>query len=513
MGSYSDREGSTHAINRWTGRFIFLLVMLVPVPLASNRPIIWALEAAVLGLATLAFLAAHGFRHHRWRIAPGRLRLPFLIVSLVGIATIVQAFAPVPMPLAPPVWADAARAGLAVDRGYLSVNPAMSHYDLLKALTVFLAFFLAVQVCRSTERANRLVLVVFVTVIGIAGYGLLVHLTGSNTILFMKKWAYEDAVTDTFVNRNAFASYCGVGLVCGIALVVKRLQRASDVARRRFKPGVSRRPVTFAMFDELLGPTGILLLGWSVILVAVIMTGSRFGAAASLAGVAAVLLMAMTSGRLPARIVTWPFVIAGVAIALVIGTTGDLLFSRLDGLDASIEVRAAIYRDVMAAIGERPLVGYGAGGFADAFAAFQGEEVPFTNRWSYAHNSYLELAFEFGLVVAVVLLLLLAALVAPIVGNALSRRDDSVAALAAAGALVVLGMHSLVDFPLQMQAVALTLAVLLAAARAQSGGSTVVRHGGAASGKARRSDFTLDDLPEEDRRRIIGPSRDDGRPT
>lgn len=500
--SYDTTRRSAHWINQRTGWFVFLLVAAVPVPLASNRPIFWAAEAIIVGAAALLFLAGNRFRHDSWRMSPRQLGPAWLIILLIAAVTLVQAFVPVSPSLAVPVWS---RSGLSGETGYLSVNPAMTLFELVRALTLFFTFFLTAQICRNTKRANRLVAVVFATVAAIAAYGIFVQITGSQTILFMKKWAYQDYVTGTFVNRNAFASYCGIGLACGLAIIIRRLQKAFDLARRQFKPGISRRTPTFAVVEELIGVSGILALVWLVIFAALIMTASRLGVASALVGVASLLVIGMASGRLPIGLFSVPFALAAIAVVFVASTNSDLLFARLESIDASIEVRLAIYRDVLSAIAERPLLGYGAGSFPDAFAAFQGEGVPFYNRWSYAHNSYLELIFEYGIVVGAAILLLAAYVVGRVAVNALRRTDNSIAAMAATGSAVVVGLHSFLDFPLQMQAVAITFTALVAAAVAQFEGSKAIRRRSSTgpSGRPGANEASvLEALPEEERKHL-----------
>ena len=82
-----------------------------------------------------------------------------------------------------------------------------------------------------------------------------------------------------------------------------------------------------------------------------------------------------------------------------------------------------------------------------------------------AHNTYLELAAELGPPVAAALIFGLGWLVVRTL--AASRRLKPGAALAAAGASVLVGVHSLADFSLQIPAVTATWLLLLGAGLGQ----------------------------------------------
>ena len=60
-----------------------------------------------------------------------------------------------------------------------------------------------------------------------SAYGLLMHLSGAELILWYPKWAHLDSVTGTFPNRNHFATFTGLGLLCALAYIARHLSAAS----------------------------------------------------------------------------------------------------------------------------------------------------------------------------------------------------------------------------------------------------------------------------------------------
>jgi O-antigen ligase len=108
---------------------------------------------------------------------------------------------------------------------------------------------------------------------------------------------------------------------------------------------------------------------------------------------------------------TWPsrrrafVVVAGVAVttvatflAVISGVDLDTVFSIL-GRDASLTGRTDIWPGVARAVGDRVVLGYGYDVFWASDGAFQ-RYIPNTGGWRpfHAHNGYLELALDLGLV-------------------------------------------------------------------------------------------------------------------
>jgi O-antigen ligase len=88
--------------------------------------------------------------------------------------------------------------------------------------------------------------------------------------------------------------------------------------------------------------------------------------------------------------------------------------------------------------------------------------------WDKAHNTYLEVWLGLGVVFGTALMASLAWLVLRCFIGAVKRRRDSTPAIVAAAAALVVGTHSLVDFSLQIEGIAITFMALLGAGVAQS---------------------------------------------
>ena len=151
-----------------------------------------------------------------------------------------------------------------------------------------------------------------------------------------------------------------------------------------------------------------------------------------------------------------------VFFALVGAETADR-FSQSIG---QFEGRQIAYAATLRAIADAPWLGTGLGTFRDVFEAYQPADLPKT--WYHAHNSYLENALELGIPAAVLLALAPAlAAVRCWQGVRTRRRDHHYAALGVA-ATVLVGLHAMLDFSLELAGVTVPYAVLLGVGLAQA---------------------------------------------
>ena len=284
--------------------------------------------------------------------------------------------------------------------------------------------------------------------------------------------AYRDSVTSTFINRNSYATYAALGLLCALALMFSEWRRLRAAARH---------PMALAGARPLAGAPrnggapgselrlGLLSIGAAVLAAALLLTGSRggfYGLAATLAIVVALLALA---GLLRGWRLFGVIGLGALAGAALLLATGGGLSGRLDRGAANIESsRGALFAPTVEAIRQRPMTGYGPGSFQGVFEAVNDGTL---YRQGYyidkAHNTYLELALEAGIPAALAMVAAIFA-IAALCLVALLRRRAVRFALAGLGASIMVAIHALVDFSLQMPAVAVTYAAVLGVCAAQS---------------------------------------------
>ncbi|GBD40921.1 hypothetical protein HRbin39_00293 [bacterium HR39] len=142
---------------------------------------------------------------------------------------------------------------------------------------------------------------------------------------------------------------------------------------------------------------------------------------------------------------------------------GGTLAERLAGIGDEVAGgggRAAIYALALRLIGERPWLGYGYGTFERIFT--MAREPEFHVVYDHAESSWLELVVDLGLPIAALFALAMLLLAAMLLRGALRRRRDRVLPLTALAVAVAAGVHAMVDFSLQIPAVAVTFAAIAA---------------------------------------------------
>lgn len=434
-------------------------VAFAPLPLGGNRPWAWSLLSLLVGLDLVlwaaAALADRGAMGAPWP----RLRGPVLGFALIVAWIVVQALPIAPAAWRHPLWGEAAAAlGVAIP-GAISLDPRATLDALMRLLAYAGVFWLAVQLGRDSRRARAAVWTVALAGLAYALYGLVIELGHFDRILWYRRWAYPGSLTSTFVNRNSFATYAGLALIATVGLMLEALRRA---------PPLSTRAGLRWALQGLGGRLGFLLGAALAIGVALLLTGSRGGMVAAFIGlVALALAFALRRGARPRAALATIGAVVAFAVGLLAFSSGGAL-ERLGQTVLAESERPAVYALVLKGIAARPLLGVGYGAFEAAFPLIRDETIRGDLVYDKAHNSYLEFAFEAGLPAFVAMMAVLGALAWQVARGARNRRRDRVFPCIGIGASALVASHALVDFSIQIPAVAMTFALILGVAYAQS---------------------------------------------
>jgi O-antigen ligase len=160
-------------------------------------------------------------------------------------------------------------------------------------------------------------------------------------------------------------------------------------------------------------------------------------------------------------------VVAGILAAMTLGLVawgGGDVATRIAG-HGFTELRPRIWRDSLAIVRDFPLTGSGLNTFGTAMLSYQSSKRDLQVRE--AHNDYLQVAAEGGLLLGVPAALALAALARATWRRFRDGADDTMThwvRVGAATGLVAIGLQSLVEFSLQMPGNAAFAAALMAIA-------------------------------------------------
>ncbi|QGM44242.1 O-antigen ligase family protein [Methylocystis heyeri] len=444
--------------------FYCFLAMLAWAPFwfASNRPAIWGVNAIGIAALTLAYEATLLWSGKRHPVSIGRIWPAALIFAAVCLWSWLQMAPSIPRAYQHPVW-QMARDLLKRDfPGSISVSREDTVLALLRFATYGLTFWLALQMCRSAERAWRLVQAVAIIGAVYAAYGIVAFYIFPKTILWFEKEGYTDSLTSTFVNRNSYATYAGIGLVCCFSLISTVYLRETQ----NRAASLGRRIAGFVAITA--GDGGLWISCAFVIGAALVLTGSRGGVAATVGGILACLSLVAVRGRKNATAVGFTLLLSTLAIGAAFLNYGDFLADRLTTEGLASDDRLAAYGLTWRSISDAPLLGFGDGTFQDVFPMYRDRSVGILGVWDKCHNSYLEALQGLGVPLALALFGALLYLFGKCVRAALTRKAAATAPLAASAATTILALHAFVDFSIQIQAIALTWAALIGAGVAQS---------------------------------------------
>jgi O-antigen ligase len=445
-----------HKLNTHAMWALSLLLITLPLILGGNRPMAWTLYALLLSL-----LAVYYFSMLLWngidpRITVSDLKFPTALLVVFCGYIVLQT-----LPLASVLPASM----LYLPEGVLppetiSISPQDTLLGFARWINIALTGYLALQIAANSIRAARFLRILFWIAAAHAIYGLLLRYQFGDTILFTQKWAYIGFATGGFVNRNSFATFLAIGAVIGIV-------RLYDIFRQRPNDNGQGLFMLLNVREGLLLP----LLGWLMILIAIVATSSRMGLFASFAGMAVAVGLfharqsERTTGPLGTVAALGLLIAGATTIAYLYGTS---LMERFQTVDQSTEVRMQLYDQIWGMVMARPWTGFGGGTFEYAYPLFHQSPVNFDLVWDRAHSSYLALWSEYGLLFGTLPMLLILYFFALLAGTYLKSTKADAFIIAAIGATVAVAIHSSVDFSLEMHGVTLFYVALLAGAVGKS---------------------------------------------
>jgi O-antigen ligase len=203
-----------------------------------------------------------------------------------------------------------------------------------------------------------------------------------------------------------------------------------------------------------------------VIFVALMLTGSRGGIISTALGVFVLFVLSM--GKTKRRNDALLFAFAGLVVAGAFFAFSDVFVGRITNQGLYDQGRPAALKVAMRSILDAPFLGFGYGTFSSVFPMFRDDSLSIAGFWDKAHNTYIEVFQGLGLVFGAMLIACVVALVWDCLRGAKTRRRGATIPAIAASVSFLVGAHALIDFSLQIQAVALTYMAVLGAGVAQA---------------------------------------------
>ena len=443
----SHHSSQLKRLNDVTSWLLVFVVLAAPIPMASNRPIFWMLSAVTVGILACLYFLLLGLSGSRLRHSPAEnpvlatgvlLYFGFLVIQILPIGSYFGGFA-FHFPNEEVLYSNT-----------LSLTPGAGALALLRTITYGFFFFLMLQVCSNRARAHQIAWSLFFGVTAHAIWGLLLYLELIEKTFWGEKEYYIDVVTGTFINRNSFATFLAFGLVLGTSLL----------NRKKSNWSTNNRLGNLIQAESI--KKYILYLLLFIIFATLLNTQSRMRIfAASIAVTFALCAEWMKRDKSDRQ--TFLLIIVGIifAYACVTFFYGRGLVERLIFVERAGDIRSALYAQVIDMIQMRPFLGYGMNSFELTFPLFHKVPVSLDLVWDKAHSTYLTLWSEMGVVFGSLPLLLSGGFFVHQLKALRNSNRDYALSISALAVIIVAGIHSLVDFSLEIQAnVFLFLAIL-----------------------------------------------------
>lgn len=404
-------------------RFIYLLLFLSPLPFASARPIwqyMWVIFIALSGLIYTI----------RWKKL-NTAKLPKAFYFPVGALALLV------------VWG-----ALQATMGW-SVTPQHTIGTALFFFSHLVWFFLIFKSFRRRADVPKFILMIGLIVTAYCIYGLIVYFTGNDSVLWYDKWASHGTLTSTFVNRNSFATYAGIGLQCMLAYGLWSYNQRENTDQ-------SFRVATVQFLSRDFTKVGIYILSVLVLFSVLLLTVSRAGITATLVGILFLLgaaTLTNSSNNIDRKRSIKTISIMAVSIVIFVAffeLSGELYEKRMESLSEN-QMRFLISPLTIEAIKEAPVFGYGLGTFAEIFAQSRTLELP--KPIARAHNDILEIIMTSGMLVGLAFVLSLLFVCVSLFRRALISTEYKTPLLLVVSVFIQVGLHALFDFSLQMPAV------------------------------------------------------------
>lgn len=464
-------ESEDIAVNdRWIMAMLLVLLVWVPLPMASNR--LWSMGLLIVLAVTLLLATAWVWRKQSLLacVRLGKFKLPiFFFASIVTLSW----FQVIPLPSAvlEAISPKAAEMHLPGPSATVSLDLFQTHVAASLSFAYFSVFLVSLLTVRNASRLDLLARTLVFSALAQVVIGSVLFSLKADYRLFYVQLRHGERLMGTYVYFNALAGYLCMCLSIGIGLMLARLGTGSE---KKTAPHWKARVVSAIAF--VLSPKMRLRLYLVIIVIGLVLTRSRMGNSAFFAsmvvvGLAAIVLARKTAPHTIALIVS--LVIVDV---LVIGTWVGLekVVERLEetkmtkdegGKSESVEARTEAARMSIPIVKDFPLFGTGGGSFYNIFMTYRSTTYG-SAYFDHTHNDYVEIASEYGLVG----LGLFGALVGTTLFTALrnmARRRSNLPwgiSFGVAMSIVALLIHSTVDFNLQFPSNALTIVVVLAMA-------------------------------------------------
>ncbi len=442
-----------------------LLVIIALIPFPHGGELFWEHAPFISGIFLLLTIWLFQQWRHK-RPLPKIIytnKVPFILLSIWLIFIFIQML-PIPstwLNLLNPAAAILdvyAKAGGITETSSLSIDTGTTGIELLRYSSYIAMFFLLLALCNNNSRIKQLAFTLFIVGFIQALYSLLNYYTAGEFSINnpIPPWGtlWAEATRGTYTHRNHFAALMEMTIPMGIGIIMCLKNRSAE-------KGNLEKFMDFIMSARMLY---IIFLG--VMLVALLFSASRGGNSAFLAAFTLTLgVFLLLQGKTARPLTLLP--IATIALMIVIlffgiGSLADRFKKHgfeANGRDHMLTTAYNLAKNY-------PLTGSGAGTYPHIFYQYKVPELGTSSMSKRAHNDYLELLTDQGIIGLTLLGSSMLLLIVTVVKGIKKRRNPEMTGLLFGSTFGISAMliHSSVEFNFHIPANASYFFILLAIA-------------------------------------------------
>jgi len=438
-------------------------ILLAPLPLGSNQPSTWTLLALLMAVWVLLDALPYQKNDKEERQFLQRIAPIFCIFALLCAWIVFQTIDLGPAShLAHPLWSEtSALFGVTLPHS-ISLNVVDTYESLMILLTYGATFWLAARFFRTISYAKTALKSFMIASLLYAFYGLLIYFLDLKVILWFDKTAYLNDVTSTFINRNTYATYAGLGTVVSIALLFESI---GD----QLRGNLTQREILRLIIDNISKKAWLPFVALLLNATALLQTHSRGGFLAFCFALL-ILIIGLTVARLlPKKLLITSFAILGFGTFFAFSMSSDLTLQRLENTSFENSMRDEVFALTWQAIQNSPVLGTGYGTYEEAFKAYKNNDIRVNAyTWDKAHNTYLEIAMELGIPAISSIIILLMICLGLNLKAVFKRKRRQLYPIISASVIILVAVHALVDFSLQIPGFTVSFLFLAGMGWAQS---------------------------------------------
>ncbi|UCG77252.1 MAG: O-antigen ligase family protein [Nitrospirota bacterium] len=436
-----------------------MLLLLAFTPLAFGTVEPWSLS--IMELISFIMLAGVMLDLSSKKASP--FRVPGLLPLSLFIGYIILQLIPLPAiilkvisPVTHDLYFNTVWSGESMQWGTISLNKKATINELLRWASYASFYIVIVQLVDSRERFKRLInlSVIFMAIVSL--FSIVQAVSSNGKIYWMRDLTQGGEMFGPYVNRNHYAGLVASILPVALALFIyyKPSQSSGSYRERLLKMLGGRRYNISVM----------LLVSVIVLSMSVFMSLSRGGIISLIISVIFMGLMILTITKETKKGGTVFIILLMIILFAAWFAWGPVTerFGLMTDKEGSItDVRKDLWSDTLQIIKDFPLFGTGMGTFSDIYNKYR--TIPHGKIVGHAHNFYLELFAEGGIIAGTIMVSFLISVILRSV-RTLRKRHDRYAIFISLGimaGLISILMHSTVDFSVHIGANGLYLFFLL----------------------------------------------------